>query len=221
MKIVEKFRASGNKEIAAAQAAYMRNQFEYIGLKTPVRRALSKDFLKEKSMEAVVDWTFVWQMWNLSEREFQYLACDYLLKMKRFLKKADLQQIRELALVKSWWDTVDVLDELVGTIFLADENEVKTIILAWAKSENFWIRRLAIDCQLGFKEKTDTDLLARNISENLSGSDFENEFFINKSIGWALRDFSKSNPDWVQNFISENETKMSKLSLREASKYLK
>ncbi len=221
MKIVEKFRASGNKEIAAAQAAYMRNQFEYIGLKTPVRRALSKDFLKEKSMEAVVDWTFVWQMWNLSEREFQYLACDYLLKMKRFLKKADLQQIRELALVKSWWDTVDVLDELVGTIFLADENEVKTIILAWAKSENFWIRRLAIDCQLGFKERTDTDLLARNISENLSGSDFENEFFINKSIGWALRDFSKSNPDWVQNFISENETKMSKFSLREASKYLK
>lgn len=185
MDIIEKFRTAGDETVAQAQAAYMRHQFEYIGLKTPIRRGLSKDFLKKKATEEFIDWVFVWQMWNLSEREFQYLACDYLLKMKRFLKKEDLQQIQKLALTKSWWDTVDVLDELVGAIFLVDKNEIKTIILTWAESEHFWIRRLAIDCQLGFKEKTDVDLLAAVIERNLKGSIFENEFFINKSIGWA------------------------------------
>lgn len=237
--IVEKFRAQANPQTAAAQAAYMRNQFEFIGLKTPERRELSKNFLSEKIRSNQIDWPMVWALWYLPERDFQYLACDYLVKMKKYLQFSDMEKIKKLAVTKSWWDTVDNLDELVGALLLpkkdkkgreiTDENfseqgqreKILTEIKNWASDENFWVRRLAIDCQLTFKEKTDTELLKFVIEQNLVGSQFADEFFINKAIGWALRDFSKSNPVWVKNFLHEHEEKMAKLSLREASKYLK
>ncbi len=132
---------------------------------------------------------------------------------------------------KSWWDTVDALDELVGHLLLtgckqATENDstayeqVKTLVKEWAQAENFWIRRIAIDCQLSFKNQTDLELLSYTIEKNLLGSSFADEFFITKAIGWALRDLAKTNSAWVIKFIEEHENKMAKLSIREASKHL-
>ncbi|MCL2114311.1 MAG: DNA alkylation repair protein [Streptococcaceae bacterium] len=242
-EIIEIFRAQCNQEVAEKQAAYLRHQFEFIGLKTPVRRQLQKVFLVNLCKNKVIDWSFVWKMWQLPEREFQYLAADYLIKMKKHLTNADLFEIKKLAVTKSWWETVDTLDELVGHLLLTDKSlsamttatgrfsdvarvdivpqiDVKTEIEKWAVDDNFWVRRLAIDCQLGFKEKTDIVLLESVLTKNLSGSTFDQEFFINKAIGWALRDFSKTDADWVREFIKINGHKMSKLSYREASKYL-
>lgn len=231
INIIEEFRQYKNEENAEKQAAYLRHQFEFIGLKTPERRLLAKDFLKEKKADKQIDWELVFEFWNLPEREFQYLALDYLHQMKKWLIFDDMEKIKKLTVSKSWWDTVDALDELVGHLLLtgrkqATENDstayeqVKTLVKEWAQAENFWIRRIAIDCQLSFKNQTDLELLSYNIEKNLLGSSFADEFFITKTIGWALRDLAKTNSAWVIKFIEEHENKMAKLSIREASKHL-
>lgn len=231
INIIEEFRQYKNEENAEKQAAYLRHQFEFIGLKTPERRLLAKDFLKEKKADKQIDWELVFEFWNLPEREFQYLALDYLHQMKKWLIFDDMEKIKKLTVSKSWWDTVDALDELVGHLLLtgrkqATENDstayeqVKTLVKEWAQAENFWIRRIAIDCQLSFKNQTDLELLLYNIEKNLLGSSFADEFFITKAIGWALRDLAKTNSAWVIKFIEEHENKMAKLSIREASKHL-
>ena len=231
INIIEEFRQYKNEENAEKQAAYLRHQFEFIGLKTPERRLLAKDFLKEKKGDKQIDWELIFEFWNLPEREFQYLALDYLHQMKKWLIFDDMEKIKKLTVSKSWWDTVDALDELVGHLLLtgrkqATENDstayeqVKTLVKEWAQAENFWIRRIAIDCQLSFKNQTDLELLSYNIEKNLLGSSFADEFFIMKAIGWALRDLAKTNSAWVIKFIEEHENKMAKLSIREASKHL-
>ena len=231
INIIGEFRQHKNEENAEKQAAYLRHQFEFIGLKTPERRLLAKDFLKEKKGDKQIDWELVFEFWNLPEREFQYLALDYLHQMKKWLIFDDMEKIKKLTVSKSWWDTVDALDELVGHLLLtgrkqATENDstaheqVKTLVKEWAQAENFWLRRIAIDCQLSFKNQTDLELLSYNIEKNLLGSSFADEFFITKAIGWALRDLAKTNSAWVIKFIEEHENKMAKLSIREASKHL-
>lgn len=231
INIIEEFRQYKNEENAEKQAAYLRHQFEFIGLKTPERRLLAKDFLKEKKADRQIDWELVFEFWNLPEREFQYLTLDYLHQMKKWVIFDDMEKIKKLTVSKSWWDTVDALDELVGHLLLtgrkqATENDstayeqVKTLVKEWAQAENFWIRRIAIDCQLSFKNQTDLELLSYNIEKNLLGSSFADEFFITKAIGWALRDLAKTNSAWVIKFIEEHENKMAKLSIREASKHL-
>ena len=231
INIIGEFRQHKNEENAEKQAAYLRHQFEFIGLKTPERRLLAKDFLKEKKADKQIDWELVFEFWNLPEREFQYLALDYLHQMKKWLIFDDMEKIKKLTVSKSWWDTVDALDELVGQLLLtgrkqATENDstayeqVKTLVKEWAQAENFWLRRIAIDCQLSFKNQTDLELLSYNIEKNLLGSSFADEFFITKAIGWALRDLAKTNSAWVIKFIEEHENKMAKLSIREASKHL-
>ncbi len=231
INIIEEFREHKNEENAEKQAAYLRHQFEFIGLKKPERRLLAKDFLKEKKADKQIDWELVFEFWNLPEREFQYLALDYLHQMKKWLIFDDMEKIKKLTVSKSWWDTVDALDELVGHLLLtgrkqATENDstayeqVKTLVKEWAQAENFWLRRIAIDCQLSFKNQTDLELLSYNIERNLLGSSFADEFFITKAIGWALRDLAKTNSAWVIKFIEEHENKMAKLSIREASKHL-
>lgn len=213
------YEENADKSVASQQKAYMRNQFTYLGLKAPIRRALSKDYLKEVTADKSVDWELIEKLWNEEYREYQDLACDILKKLKKTLTPADLPKIKKIAQIKSWWDTIDNLDELVGAI-AQNHPEAKRTILDWSLDEDFWIRRLAIDHQLGFKDKTDLELLAKIIQNNLAGSDFEKEFFINKSIGWALRDLSKANPDWVRTFLAKNESKMKKLSIKEAGKYI-
>lgn len=231
INIIEEFRQHKNEENAEKQAAYLRHQFEFIGLKTPERRLLAKDFLKEKKADKQIDWELVFKFWNLPEREFQYLALDYLHQMKKWLIFDDMEKIKKLTVSKSWWDTVDALDELIGHLLLTGRKQateddstayeqVKTLVKEWAQAENFWLRRIAIDCQLSFKNQTDLELLSYNIEKNLLGSSFVEEFFITKAIGWALRDLAKTNSAWVIKFIEEHENKMAKLSIREASKHL-
>jgi 3-methyladenine DNA glycosylase AlkD len=214
MNIFDMLRSSANAEKAAQMSAYMRDMFPFLGIPTPNRKKLSRDFLKTLNKESA-DWDFIFECWQQPEREFQYLAEEYLTKIKDVMTPADIANIKTLIIQKSWWDTVDNLDTIVGSIALRYP-EVNQTLLAWSIDDNFWLRRIAIDHQLGRKEKTNEDLLERIIINNFG----QKEFFINKAIGWALRDYSKTNPDWVRLFTDRYHDKMAPLSIREASKYI-
>ena len=214
-KLYEEMIQHKNEEQARQMSKYMLNKFEYIGIKTPERRKIFKNFFKEYKNKEKIDWEFVNKCWENKYREFQYVAADYLKNMKDKLTIDDIPKLKRLILKKSWWDTIDNLDMTIGALALKDSN-VNKILLEWSLDENIWLRRIAIDHQLLRKEKTNTELLEKILKNNLG----QNEFFINKAIGWALRDYSKTNPEWVKNFIEKNKEKMAKLSIKEASKYL-
>ena len=213
-KLLENLKAVAKPDDAVAMKAYMKNKFEFLGVKTPVRRKLSKIFFKQQT-DSVIDWVFINESWDNPYRELQYAALDYLEIRKKLLTPSDLPRLKKLAQTKSWWDTIDFLDRLVGSI-IARFPETKEIILAWSCDEDIWLRRLAINHQLLRKEETDTELLENILVNNLG----QTEFFINKAIGWALRDYSKTNPGWVRDFIERHQAEMAALSIREGSKYL-
>ncbi|MBD5451520.1 MAG: DNA alkylation repair protein, partial [Lachnospiraceae bacterium] len=119
-------------------------------------------------------------------------ACDYLLALKKYLMFSDMDKIENFVRTKSWWDTIDSLIKPVGYLGLHDER-VNDLMLKWSQDDNIWIRRFAIEHQLLRKDQMNTALLAKIIKNNLNSE----EFFINKAIGWALRDYSKTNPKWV------------------------
>ena len=209
------FEKNANLADRVAMKKYMRNQFEFYGIKTPKRREIYREFLKEERKLKQIDWEFLDECYADEHREFQYLVCNYLERMQNFIEPKDIVHIQKFIQTKSWWDTVDSFNKVIGKLTLRNE-EIKQLMRKWAVDEDFWLRRIAIIHQITFKEQTDPELLQEVILANL-GSD---EFFINKAIGWALRDYSKTNPQWVRNFISKNQSKLSKLSVREGSKYI-
>ena len=146
----------------------------------------------------------------------QYVATDYLNALVEQLTPQDLSRIELLITRKSWWDTIDALGKVIGGIFL-NFPEIRLQLIRWSQHDNIWLRRVAIDCQLSLKQQTDKALLSEIIQNNFGQS----EFFINKAIGWALREYGKTNPDWVKNFVQQHREKMAQLSVREALKRLK
>ena len=212
MSIFETLKSAADPGQAVGMSAYMRDQFAFLGIPTPERKKLCLDFLKTQK---ALDWDFIFQCWDQPEREYQYLAIDCLTKLKAQLISADIPNIQRLITTRSWWDTVDALDVIVGGIAL-QHPEVNDILLQWSTDDNIWLRRTAIDHQLTRKDKTDTVLLERILLNNFG----QDEFFINKAIGWSLRDYSKTNPGWVREFIRRHRDKMASLSVREGSKYL-
>ena len=213
--VIQVFLDNKDQERALQMKAYMRNQFEFLGIPTPLRKTLSKEYFKTAKKSKTVDWKFINTCWNSPYRELQYVAVNYLALMNNFLIPQDVPKIKELAVTKSWWDTIDGLDRIVGNIALSFP-EVNDTLMAWSEDNNIWLRRIAIDHQLLRKEKTDTEMLEKIIANNLGSS----EFFINKAIGWSLREYSKTNPAWVRALIIKYKERLSPLSIKEASKYI-
>ncbi len=214
MDIIQIFYNNKNEENAVPMAKYMKNKFPFLGLKKLERVALSKEFLKEKKKSKVVDWDFIFKCYELPEREFQYLAIDYMGKIADLFTPNDMEKIEKLITTKSWWDTVDPLSQIVGSIAMKYPETKETTLTRWMESDNIWLKRVSILFQLKYKGKTDTEFLKKAILTNAN----TNEFFINKAIGWALREYSKTNKEWVRNFIENHQ--LSKLSIREGSKYV-
>lgn len=213
--IKKAFEENQDVQNAVKMAAYMRNQFVFYGLSTPKRRAIYTEFLKAEKKKRRIDFTFLDQCWGSKQREFHYLVMDYLRYMQPFLVYDDIAKISTYVKSNQWWDTIDSLDQIIGDIAFVDQ-KVNQLMLEWSLDSDFWVRRIAINHQLCRKEKTDTKLLEQIIKNNFGSQ----EFFINKAIGWSLRDYSKTNPTWVKSFINQHKEKMSALSLKEASKYL-
>ena len=201
-------------EKVPAMEAYMKGHFKFLGIQKPTLHRIEKEFFKGH-IGKTVDWDFVEACCQQPYREFQYIAMDYLDKKKKELRPEDFPKLKQLAQTKSWWDSINQLDLIIGEITFTYP-ETKQVMLDWSKDQDFWFRRLAINHQLMRKEKTDTDLLEKVILNNLG----QNEFFINKAIGWSLRNYSKVNPDWVGAFIDRYRDQLSPLSIREGSKYL-
>ena len=214
--LINDFEKNSNELLAESMGKYMRDKFNFLGIRGPKRTELFKKYFPTARKTKEIDWNFIETCWNKEEREFQYAIVYYLKAMQKFLKKGDISKLKYLVVTKSWWDTVDLLSKIIGDVVNRNK-ELKTLMLEWSKKENnIWLRRVAILHQLSFKENVDKLLLETILEDNLS----DGEFFINKAIGWALRDYSKVNPEWVRKFIEKNRSEMANLSLREAMKYL-
>lgn len=202
----------GNSEKSHKMSAYMKHKFSFLGVPAPERREVQKFHFKEDKIKNT-DWDFVQKCWDSSYRELQYVAMDYL--RKKSLCPKDMHRLKKLIITHSWWDSVDNLVPIVGKI-IQNYPELCPLMLEWSVADNLWLRRVAILHQLLRKHQTDTQLLGQIIQNNFG----DTEFFINKAIGWALRDYAKTNPQWVRDFLNDHQHKMARLSIREASKYL-
>ena len=204
-----------NELLAESMSKYMQDKFRFLGVRGATRTEIYKKYFPDARKTKTIDWDFVESCWNKEEREFQYVVVYYLKAMQKFLKREDISRLKYLIVTKSWWDTVDLLAKVVGSLVIRIEG-YDQIMLEWSKDSNIWLKRVAILYQLSLKEKVDKQVLERILVNNLGDS----EFFINKAIGWALRNYSKFNPEWVREFIEKNKNGIANLSLREASKYL-
>lgn len=211
------FEKAANEKEAKGMKAYMLNQFDFFGIKTPQRDAIVKSFLKiyriqkYNELEEVVKY-----MWSQKEREWQYAAIDLLASHFTLWKASSIKLIQYCLINKSWWDTVDGIgsDWFPKYFSLFPEKQI-TITQKWNKSNNMWLQRSSILFQRSYKKNTNTQLLSNYILQHQSSK----EFFIQKAIGWALREYSKTNPEWVISFVEQN--KLASLSKREALKRIK
>ncbi|HJV02686.1 MAG TPA: DNA alkylation repair protein [Burkholderiaceae bacterium] len=207
---------TANAQAARAEPmrAYMRNQFPFLGVPTPLRRqSLKPIFAELKGSGAAQLIAIAKQLWALPEREYQYAALDMLALRHTELGVGDLSALLLLAQQKSWWDTVDGLASIIGDI-LAGRHDGMDAALS---SPNMWLRRIAMLHQLGWRARTDSVRLF-NYARTLAP---EGEFFIQKAIGWALRDYARHDPDAVAAFLRAEKDHLAPLSYREANKHLK
>ena len=210
------FEKNADPSQAPAMKKYMRDQFEYLGIKTPKNGALQKEFFAEHGFPALEDLDEILRdLWSLPQREFQYIAVGLQARFEKQLPADFITTIEYLITTKSWWDTVDsIAGGVVGTHFKRYPAVKKKYLAKWRKSDNFWLRRTTILFQLNYKHETDFDLLCDIIRENLDSK----EFFINKAIGWSLRQYARIDPKAVKKFVKA--TPLHPLSRREAMKHL-
>ena len=215
LDLIIDFEENRNELLAESMSKYMQDKFRFLGIRGATRTEIYKKYFPDARKTKNIDWDFVESCWNKEEREFQYVVVYYLKAMQKFLKREDISKLKYLIVTKSWWDTVDLLAKVVGSLVIRIEG-YDQIMLEWSKDSNIWLKRVAILYQLSLKEKVDKQVLDKILVNNLGDS----EFFINKAVGWALRDYSKYNPEWVREFIKKNKENMANLSIREASKYI-
>jgi 3-methyladenine DNA glycosylase AlkD len=204
-------------ERAAAMSAYMRNLFPFLGVPSPQRSALEREALTgvpRLSAEDASDAALA--LWLLPEREYQYAACGLLARNAKALGPEFLPVARRLVQSKSWWDTVDTLaSHVVGGIVLGHP-ELRAEMDRWIEDEDFWVARVALLHQLRHKKATDAARLFAYCERRSA----DPEFFIRKAIGWALREYSKTDAAAVKSFVASHERALSNLSRREALLWL-
>lgn len=210
------FKPYADKSKALAMKKYLRGNFEFFGIQTPLRRELTRGFLKSHGLPAISDLhKIVIELWEAPERELQLTAMDICEKLAKKTNEDHILTLEYMLTHKQWWDTVDLTAaNLAGKYFRHYPEKISSFIPKWQHSDDFWLNRSAILFQLKYKNETNTELLEVTILPHLASK----EFFIQKAIGWALREYSKTNPEWVRKFIHNN--RLANLSVREGSKYL-
>lgn len=212
--IYQSFQNHTDTANAKAMKAYMLHKFEFFGIKTPLRDSLVKVYLKKHSISQFSELDLVIkELWEMPEREMQYFAIDIFVSHKKLWSYGSIKLIEHCITKKSWWDTVDgIASDWLGTYFNLYSEQILLITSQWNKSDNIWLQRSSILFQKSYKKNTDTTLLSSYILQLKDSK----EFFIRKAIGWALREYSKTNPEWVISFVANN--KLSPLSEKEALK---
>lgn len=214
---VDKMSKIGFEEDRVNMIRYMKDQFDFFGVKSPARKVVQKEikpFYKDFDNNNL--FLFAESLWESPQRELQYMAINALESRSKKLDTSYLPRIEALILSKSWWDTVDALSpNIAGAIFFRFPEVRLKWIEKWNNSENMWLNRSALIHQLKYKENVDLDLLFALIESHIGSK----EFFINKASGWALRQTSKFYPAEVKTFIAEHPN-LSNLTKKEGSKYI-
>ncbi len=206
-----------DSENATMMRAYMRDKFAFLGVKSERRRNATKALFATSELPPVPDLPLIVdQLWALPEREFQLVAVDLLIKRKRHLPCAMVRDIERWIISKSWWDTVDMLaTHIVGSVYSRQPEKLIADIENWRRADSLWLRRTTLLFQLKYKQETDEALLFDLIRSQRDDSDF----FIQKAIGWALREYAKTTPDNVIEFVKQEQ--IEGLAQREALKHLR
>lgn len=214
-EILTALRAASNEEEAKGMRRYMREQFDFFGIKAPERREITAPVFAAHIPQSAEDLeTWVKDMWTQPYREVQYCACDFLYQHRQLLGSHHVKFLRHLIVTRSWWDTVDPLaTRSLGDLALRFVN-VRHGLEKWIRDPNLWIRRSAILYQLKYRDYTDWPLLQSLCLRVAKDEDF----FIRKAIGWSLREYGRINALEVKRFVLNNE--FHPLTVREALKHL-
>ena len=210
----QKFNKQSNHIVSKSQKAYMRNQFDFYGLTAIQRREIQKPILKKyiTSLKPNIE-KITKILWSKEQRDYQHLAQELVLQNATQFKVSDIYLFEFMIKNKSWWDTIDFISpKILGEYFKLYPEKIEKQIDKWIFSNNIWLQRSCLLFQLKYKKNLNTQLLTHIIHSLLHSK----EFFINKAIGWILREYSKTNEDWVINFV--NNTKLNSLSTKEALK---
>lgn len=201
-------------ELAAGMKAYMKNQFDFMGIQKPLRTEICKPYFKALHVLQANPSEILFFCWSKHEREWQYVGMDFALKTPKNWPPDWLATMEHCITHKSWWDTVDLLAVHGVGGWLKDKPEVQAqTITRWRHSEQLWLERSAILFQLMYKSKTNKALLA-DLCVQFADS---KAFFIQKAMGWALRQYARQEADWVRNFVTQQP--LPKLTQREALKH--
>lgn len=202
---------------ALPMARYMKDRFPFLGVPQPIYTAALKPLFRSSAFtqDELLEVTAL--LWAQNEREFHYAAVSLLSRHIRLLTPAVFPQLEPFILEHSWWDTVDALASKFYGPLVTSHPQARAQMDLYATQANFWLRRVAILHQLSYREHTDEGRLWRYCLE----SALEPEFFLRKAIGWALREYAKTRPDAVLEFVEAHRDVLSSLSVREALKHLR
>ncbi len=199
---------------------YMKSSLPYRGVQMPEVRRLTRTVYAEHLLADVAGWEATVQALfdEAAYREERYAALMLIgdRRYARFLTAEALPLLQHIIVEGAWWDIVDDAARRVGDVLVRDPAATEPVLRQWIRSSDTWLRRATIICQLGRRERTDVVLLADAVEAAMP----EREFFLRKAIGWALREYAKTDPDWVRGFVTDHETGLSPLSKREALKHL-
>jgi 3-methyladenine DNA glycosylase AlkD len=214
----KRFQILENQNQAVKMAAYMKNIAPFFGVSSIPRKGIFNEWKETlpKDLSFEKRWELIFLLWEQEEREFQYVAVDWINSWnKNLYQKEDLMNLQMIIQSKSWWDTVDLLASNFLSNLIVKFPDLKfEMIENWSDTMDFWLHRSTLIFQLKYKQKTDLNLLSNQITRFKSNK----EFFIQKAIGWSLREVSKWNPVWVKNVVEQQQ--LIGLAKREASKYL-
>ncbi len=209
--------AAADPAEAGPMGAYMREAFPFLGIKSTKRRELAKQILRGLPAPVEADLRAVaLACWAQPAREYQYFAVDWLVRHAALPGPGFLTTVETLVTTRSWWDTVDALATRVTGGIVARHASAVSTMDKWVADDNVWLARTALLHQLHYKADTDTERLFGYCAA-LAG---HRDFFIRKAIGWALRQYARTDPDVVRAYV-ERTPQLSGLSVREATKHLR
>jgi 3-methyladenine DNA glycosylase AlkD len=216
-RLDDRLRPAADPVRAAGQAAYMRNQFPFLGLSAPVLRKLEREARKGLPRPSEGDLrSIATALWSRPEREFHYVARSYLVSNGAVPGPGFVPTLRELITTKSWWDTIDPLATRFTGGLVSRHPSLVELMDQWSRDDDMWLVRTAILHQLHYGAATDTDRLFGYCEAQARHGDF----FIRKAIGWALRQYARTDPGAVRSFVEAHRSTLSGLSVREAMKHL-
>jgi 3-methyladenine DNA glycosylase AlkD len=199
--------------------AYMKSAMPFLGVQTPQRRAAIRPVAARWQPGSFDAWRRgVWAVFDGAvHREERYAALDLALapRFSAYRDARAMPLMRRLAVAGAWWDLVDGASPIARDALAADPAAVAPLLRAWARDDDLWVRRVAVISQLQRKADTDRTLLADVLEPNLDRP----EFFLRKAVGWALRDFARTDPDWVRAYVAAHPS-LSALSRREALRHI-